>query len=187
MDSCEDVLDDFCNKYLPCVFSDCVNKKAGHGPKGHQNKNGKIIGLGAYESTFSADAYLGEWSNDLKQELRDIEQKLLARHKKGETTEGKAASDLHREYISGFYHRCSPASHFVSHSTCFCCLREPPEHSLPCGHVLCTPCLESYGDLTAKCVLELNSCPLHKTSWQEPYSIRIKPALAGVRVLSLDG
>lgn len=64
-----------------------------------------------------------------------------------------------------------------------------PQHSLPCGHVLCTPCVKGFGKSLNGSEYSLESCPLHPDdgSWRDAYVIRFKPDLAGVRVLSLDG
>ena len=107
-----------------------------------------------------------------------------------ETTEEEAASKLHHQTMNEFYQRLAPAEHFVSHTACFCCLRELPEHALRCGHIFCSACMRSYGSTKEKKgFICLKSCPLHShaTQWKFPFEIKVKPALAGVRVLSLDG
>ena len=88
-----------------------------------------------------------------------------------------------------FYRHFSRPEDFVSHSTCYACLMAPPEHSLPCGHVICTPCLRGLGKPRGKNVVELSACPIHGDTWplQFSFSVALKPAGAGVRVLSLDG
>ena len=119
-----------------------------------------------------------------------MQQALQQRHYASNfTTEDNAASELHRDYMASFYHRFRPASHFVSHLTCFSCLREPPEYPLPCGHVLCRPCVQSFGKPRGRGLIQLRDCPFHdaETRWQDPYLVTIKPPLAGTRVLALDG
>lgn len=98
---------------------------------------------------------------------------------------------LHQANVNNFYHHVGGAQNFVSHSTCFCCLRELAEHPLPCGHVLCTPCIKGYGKPHSELLgsFVMACCPLHDydTVFPAPCEIYFKPALAGVRVLSLDG
>jgi hypothetical protein len=61
-----------------------------------------------------------------------------------------------------------------------------PEHSLPCGHVICTPCLLGYGERQERDVIEITSCPLHSERTFR-WIVYLKPDAAGVRVLTLDG
>lgn len=164
--------------------------KSGHNPKGHQNSEGKIIAAGDYQSDFHADDYADDWYENIRRNLDGIQralQDILIRLP--HMAEQQAVSDLHREHMNHFYRLVGQASDFVSHSTCFSCLRELPEHPLPCGHVLCTPCVEAYGRRSGKTVIKLKACPLHvrETAWLSPWEIRVKPLYAGVRVLSLDG
>jgi hypothetical protein len=93
--------------------------------------------------------------------------------------------------VKRFYQHLGGADKFVSHSVCFCCLREMTEHALPCGHVLCTRCVKGYGVPTERMpgMYVMASCPLHDNSAMFPaqWGVYFKPELAGVRILSLDG
>jgi hypothetical protein len=103
------------------------------------------------------------------------------------------AAQIHRnDVMATFYqhpaqtdirHRCN------SNTVCLCCLSEPPEHSLPCGHVLCTPCIETYGRRRSKTEVDIEDCPLETVPAQlrKPWTVYFKPDSAGVRVLALDG
>lgn len=164
--------------------------KSGHNPKGHQNIEGRIIAAGDYQSNFHADEYADDWYENIRRNLDGIQRALQdTLIRLPHMTEQQAVSDLHRERMNDFYRLVGQAPDFVSHSTCFSCLRELPEHPLPCGHVICTPCVEAYGRRSGKTVIKLEACPLHvrETTWQSPWGIRVKPQYAGVRVLSLDG
>ena len=180
--------------YWPCNFKNrhgrCCNMKSGHNPKGHQSSDGKILAAGEYQSDFQADNYADEWIENLRHNLDDIQRSLQdALTRLPHMTEQEAASRLHREIMNDFYIRLGRVSNFVSHSTCFSCLRELPEHPLPCGHVLCAPCVEAYGIRCDKTLIRMKACPLHvyETQWLSPWQIRVKPLYAGVRILSLDG
>ncbi|KAE8449132.1 hypothetical protein EG329_008516 [Mollisiaceae sp. DMI_Dod_QoI] len=195
-DMCDEALDNFCNMYWPCAFRNaygqCCNVKSGHNPKGHQNSTGKILAAGDYRSDFHFDDYADEWINNIRLNLEQIQQQvheMMFRH--ASLTEPDAAAKIHRRVMNEFYKNVGDVFQFVSHSTCFSCLRELPEHPLPCGHVLCTPCVKSYGRQAEKTVMKLDSCPLHVVETEFvadfPWKIKIKPLYAGTRILSLDG
>lgn len=195
-DMCDEALDNFCNMYWPCSFRNqygqCCNMKSGHNPKGHQNSTGRILGAGEYKSDFHFDDYADEWINNIRLELEKIQQQVhetMFRHQSW--TEPDAAAKIHRRVMNEFYRNVGDVLQFVSHSTCFSCLRELPEHPLPCGHVLCTPCVQSYGRQAEKTVMKLDYCPLHYVETEFvnefPWKIKVKPQYAGTRILSLDG
>lgn len=71
--------------------------------------------------------------------------------------------------------------------TCFWCLRQCREHTLPCGHGICDTCTQKYGEPFegAECEFIISNC----ISCREPtcLKIKIKPPTAGPRILSIDG
>ena len=176
----------------PCGFSNekgqCVNAKSRHNSKGHQNDRGKIIATGNYRSTFSAFEYGPQWKATLFRNIHNLQNEILALSDKG-TPDEKAYIDLHTRNMTSFYKNLGSAWRFVSHCTCFCCLKEVPEHPLPCGHILCTECVKLFGHAQNRSSFELNSCPLHSedSRWAKPCVVRFKPEYAGSRILSLDG
>ena len=107
--------------------------------------------------------------------------------------EAKAAASIHQEAVmSHFYHSITRgrAQAFVSHTTCFSCLMELPLHALPCGHILCTPCIRAYGRLDGvRHSIVIHRCPIesHLSPYKEPWRIMLKPESAGLRILTLDG
>jgi hypothetical protein len=166
--------------------------KSGHNPKGHQNSTGKILATGGYESDFLFDDYADEWINNIRVHLEKTQQEVHEMmFRIPSLAEPDAAANIHRRVMNEFYRNVGDVLEFVSHSTCLSCLRELPEHPLPCGHVLCTPCVKSYGRQAEKTVLKLDSCPLHvaETEFVDdfPWKIKVKPLYAGTRILSLDG
>jgi len=95
----------------------------------------------------------------------------------------------HSALMSDFYSE-NQADGFRSHSTCVSCFTKMSIYALPCGHVLCTPCVKGYGKTDNKLDFNFKYCPLHpeQTQWVgRPFTIRFKPEFAGVRLLSLDG
>lgn len=194
-DYCDAALDDFCAIFWPCTFSNkrgqCVNVQDRH-KKGHQNEKGQIIGTGEYVSDFTWEKFSDEWLHLLQDHLSKFQLTIEQMLTYSETmAELEAATRLHYENVNNFYQRLGGAQVFISHSACFCCLREMAEHPLPCGHVICTPCVKGYGKPQGNLagLYTFATCPLHEldTTFSTPWEISFKPPLAGVRVLSLDG
>mgnify|MGYP003663593910 CR=1 FL=1 len=195
-----EALQSFSKKYWSCGFENkhgrCSLAKAGHGPKGHQRRDGKILASGDYFSDFDPEKTLREWNENLGQKIDELQRKLESKRlqQAGEKSyddddEQAFASEIHSLQTKVFFDKIGNVSNFVSHVACFSCLRELPEHPLPCGHVLCTPCVEAYGRRSGKSTILIDSCPLHSsaTRWVTSWEINIKPRYAGVRILSLDG
>jgi hypothetical protein len=192
LEYCDYALDDFCGLFWPCEFKTrqgrCVNVREGH-TKGHQNDKGKIIGSGGYMSTFTWDSFHERWFQSLLDNIRGMQEDIASQTPMfPHLPDKELVSRQHRINIQEFYRRLGSARRFISHSTCFCCLREMPEHPLHCGHVLCGPCVYAYGFKT-KHVIELDKCPLHYQDYRfpSPWTLTFKPELAGVRILCLDG
>jgi hypothetical protein len=168
-----------------------VNVRESH-VKGHQNERGQVIASGEYASNFTFDDFAEDWARLLQTHLSALQTDLSTHLMQPPSTdESIITTKLHHHGVTKFYQRLGGAQNFLSHTTCFCCLRELAEHPLPCGHVLCTPCIKSYGkahtELSGSFVMA--SCPLHDydTVFPTPWIVYFKPPLAGVRILSLDG
>ncbi len=194
---CDDAIEDFCDRHWPCEYSSpagrCVNVRSGHSQKGHQLKSGRTFGSGprsSYCSTFSVENFGNKWKSMVHHDLEQLLGKLREVSRDTESEE-QAASNLHQQYIlTSFFQHVGSSDKFISHSTCFSCLIAPPEHSLPCGHILCTPCLQAFGSLRGKSLVEVTTCPLwhaHEQFWEPPWPVAFKPASAGIRILTLDG
>ncbi|KAI9759344.1 MAG: hypothetical protein M4579_002402 [Chaenotheca gracillima] len=194
---CDDALEDFCNRHWPCEYisrnngrhGQCVNVRSGHGAKGHQLKNGKVFAWGSYQSLFSVETHQEIFRNHVYRNLVQLLDDLRVSAKRSHSEEATAAAIHQKAVMDPFYRHVGQADGFISHSTCLSCLMSPPEHLLPCGHVLCTPCLKAYGIVRKKVEVELRACPLHKaqTDWMVPWIVTLKPSTAGVRILTLDG
>ena len=191
---CEQALNDFCDRHWQCSYSRkkerCVNVLFGHASKGHQNGEGRVLASGDYVTSFDYNTVLCTWIQSLEHAINDIQKSrdkaLLA---KPSISAEEITSVLHLWNMNTFYNRIGSAGGFMSHSTCFCCLREIPVHPLSCGHVLCIPCVRSYGVSKEDGSIELSECPMGGAGerWLEPSLFKFKPPLAGVRVLCLDG
>ena len=77
MGFCDNALDEFCAMFWPCTFSSrgnrCVNAQVSH-QKGHQNKKGKIIGTGPYESDFTWELFADDWLHHLQGYLTEFQE-----------------------------------------------------------------------------------------------------------------
>lgn len=165
-----------------------MNTQSGH-IKGHQNSSARVIATGKYNSRFNYEDYEQKWRQVLRKNLAEIHQMVLERTISSQKDEKTLASIVHLELINNFYSTLGSAKIFKSHTACFGCLREYPEYPLPCGHVLCAICIDSYSQTQSSGRILLENCPLHKRDrrWLGPWQIRRKPHLAGLRVLTLDG
>jgi hypothetical protein len=105
--------------------------------------------------------------------------------------ENEAAAEIHQQdMLRNFYaHTIRGRSDaYISHTACFCCLFDPPEHALPCGHVLCTRCLNAFGMSRKRNIIEIDSCPIDSDKFAVgTWTVVMKPETAGVRILTLDG
>lgn len=168
----------------------CVNVRSGHSSKGHQLRSGRTFGSGPYKSSLSAVDFSNYWKSKIHHDLRLLLVRLREARRDDESEE-QTASNIHRSSIlKPFYVHAGFSDKYISHSTCLSCLIAPPEHALPCGHVLCTPCLQAFGSPRGNFLYDITSCPLgHKEPevWNIPWRVAFKPASAGVRILSLDG
>lgn len=191
---CEYAVKLFSDLYLPCEFENsrgkCCIKRLGHDTKGHQNHLGKLLAPGNYQSSFQPQHFKQEWLATIRDHLQDIEARFDDQsHRCSHLSNADIASEMHLQEINRFYYSIGGAGGFLSHEACLACLRELPEHALPCGHVLCNPCALAYGKKIAPTAILLERCPLHhrETFWEPPWQISVKPPQAGVRILCLDG
>ncbi|KAL8968226.1 MAG: hypothetical protein Q9183_002563 [Haloplaca sp. 2 TL-2023] len=192
MSYCERAFTDFCDMHWPCSFRkgklQCVKVAVGHNTKGHQTAQGKLIETGEYVPSFRYHNDLRQWIQSLEKELANIE--FAKDTSRPMLNPENVIPTLHVDNLQAFYSNIGSASDFKSHSTCFCCLREVPLHPLTCGHVLCTPCVYSYGTPRDTELIEVSHCPICLPEERRSYlaaTIEFKPKLAGVRVLCLDG
>ena len=130
---------------------------------------------------------------DLERFIEKIQKEFqLERDQKPESSDEVLVLRQHSALMSNFYSETNQfaLNKFRSHWTCVSCFAEMSIHALPCGHVLCTPCVKGYGETSNKLDFIFKHCPLHpeQTQWERrPFVIRFKPDFAGVRLLSLDG
>lgn len=198
IDHCDDALEDFCNRHWPCEYTSvrgtgrCVNVKVGHTTKGHQLRSAQVIAVGDYQSSFTPQEYRVVFRDDIYTALAKLLELLQEATSESSHLELEQAAKIHRDSVlRNFFNHLGGPTEFISHTACFSCLISTPEHPLPCGHVLCTPCVQAYGTPHGRTIIDMNYCPLHgndaKSYFDFSRPISIKPPGAGVRVLSLDG
>jgi hypothetical protein len=170
--------------------------RSGHGDKGHQNASGKIFADGKYEAQRTFESLQQEFANNSFFRLEELLLRLRLRQKSNtKNNEIQDAAEIHRDDVLAYFYRHvmikGKPGRYTSHTVCFCCLLRPPEHALPCGHVLCTQCVMIYGrgKPGSRCAIEINHCPMesHNVQVGQPWAIYLKPDAAGVRILTLDG
>lgn len=187
----------FSAHWLPCAFGRggrrCRNFHSTHA-KGHQRDDGKVMGItpSILQANFDPTHFLPAWTHIIEQGLARAQQEMLVG--------AEAQKHLSRRAVAALIHRreltqllaswMKHPSDLVSYKFClFCACRDNPEHPLPCGHVLCTACVETFRDGNAEDGLEPRyavRCPFHPTE-QAPAILQVKPTNAGVRILCLDG
>ena len=168
-----------------------MNTRDGHA-RGHQDDRGRWLGEGEYYSTFTGDAYRMTWHAHLKDVLLHIERLTKRRGafnlQDHQSDVAHKAAEQHLKMMNEFYRNVGGARHFQSNATCLSCLRDMPEHPLPCGHVICSKCVRTFGAARSATTFMLSWCPLETNKgWGRSIQISLKPAFAGVRALSLDG
>lgn len=159
---------------------------------------------GDYYTTLPIQDLLPQWLKWIYNWIAHFQTWLKAQATKDltrNTTEEDLVAQIHQHNMHKFYEQVDGSLSYISHSVCLCCLRALPEHPLQCGHVLCTPCVKTYGTLELRLTgltasqqsqVSLSRCPLHSPNKKgfevtEPRTITLKPEGAGVRILCLDG
>lgn len=181
-----------CSYRSPDGARSCALVKARHLAKGHQDEHG-IIATGEHVAAFDW-RFVERWMEQLKEAVEELHQTFVYELEQATCAEEglalpdeRVALDIHLKNIRHFFHRVGPATLLLSHSTCFCCVMDVPQHPLACKHVLCDKCVRGCGRVRERTVL-LASCPLHPedSRWEIPAVLRYKPDGAGIRILSLD-
>lgn len=198
LDHLDNALENFCDRHWPCEHVDpkrlgdrCVNVRSGHGAKGHQSKSGKLLAAGDYISSFVFGGNQYKFQRDTYLKLVSLSDRVREKEALG-TPKEQAAADTHREIVMPqFYEHASRGDvrSFVSHTVCFSCLIQPPEHALPCGHIICTSCLKTYGRLHYDLLVEISAYPMERSGkrFRSTWKVFLKPPSCGVRVLALGG
>lgn len=92
----------------------------------------------------------------------------------------------HQEVLATIRHETDPKL-LRSAECCLSCLAAPPQHVLECGHTLCDTCVRTFAkpQIGEEASYVVEACLL--CSAQVNLRVQLKPATAGIRVLSIDG
>lgn len=171
--------------------------RSGHKSKGHQSADGKVFAAGDYLSDFMFSVHGLSFCNRVFFCLSELLCELTTHVQEAAGDEEEVAARIHQKMIlTNLYSHVKHSStgsgatdFLISHTACYCCLFGQAEHSLPCGHVLCSACVRTYGRARGPNDIEIFQCPIEgsDSSIWPPWRIQLKPKFAGVRVLTLDG
>jgi hypothetical protein len=182
-------------QHAPCEFEytstisrdvyPCVKKYRHHGDLHRILRKSKVSDkefYGRFDTEFIPERF--RWDEQVLRWLRDTEPGI------GMTKEA-AKSQVVRQHLirlRTFFSKTLLDTE-VFHTTCLSCFNHPPEHKLPCGHLICTPCARDFGKIDGGHGLSAAICPLHESKqWAGSERLAtLQPPSAGLRVLSLDG
>ncbi|KAI3317161.1 hypothetical protein HD806DRAFT_515838 [Xylariaceae sp. AK1471] len=198
----DDALENFCDQHWPCEFTNprtgvrCVNVRSGHTSKGHQSADGRVFAAGDWVSKFSFENHhsFRDWVYSC---LAELLKELATQVQQNGEAEQQVAAHMHKtmaltnlfshaKHSNGTPHT---RNYLTNHTACFCCLFGQAEHCLPCGHVLCTACINTYGHSKGMNWVEILECPFvcQGNKGISACVIQMKPRSAGIRVVTLDG
>lgn len=150
------------------------------------------MGTSPFQTSLDPARFFPAWTQMIQQGLARAQQELLVRAQNQEQRSRRAVAALihRRELTRALAYWMQHPSDLVSYKFClFCACQANPEHLLPCGHVLCTACVETFHDGRADDEPQSRyavRCPFHPAE-QAPALLHVKPAGAGLRILCLDG
>jgi hypothetical protein len=199
---CARAISQFLNETAQCAFIDpdngerCINTYMGHA-QGHQSGDWKLLKGGLFMSdNFDSQGFLTIVETAVHAIMFNINAKAPSSRRQWR----RYAAEVHRENIAEL--RLLKGSlcmskgmieHDIRSTTvCYGCFFGRPEYQLPCNHVICEYCIKDFDETPKEdqypgwathhsCII----CEASDSGW--PYRIPLKPDLARVRVLSLDG
>ncbi|KAJ4183357.1 hypothetical protein NW755_009848 [Fusarium falciforme] len=191
---CDEATEQYWMKFWPCSYfietpegrQQCVNAPSGH----PHHQGGKAVKGGdkGHVSSHTLEQLQEKFRHRVEKAFVELRSKLKNHSDDHERL--REASKIHLVQARQFYESIGNTDELVSHLTCLVCLDGVPEHSLPCGHVICRACAEAAGESTPGGIVTLQACPLQdhrKDYWLRGWVGYIKPSQAGLRILSLDG
>jgi len=210
---CREAIQEFYRGHWPCSYvgnrGRCINVSTKH-QKGHQIGNGQVVAAGGYEQEryygqkrADGDYFVVEVSNQYQKQLQALineeihptanenDDTPFKNEEKVRLQQGAAKNQravLRTKPFCDLWSTGSLSEVTSSHSTCFCCLFSAPTHPLPCGHVLCDPCVEDFSRRSDPCLM-IDCCPLCGDNKGSVSAWRLMkdPEEAAPRILCLDG
>lgn len=193
-DICRSVMQWYDDFYVPCESTckdlvkrrvPCQQVRKYHGPLHRARTTMHTTDWeGEFRSSFNRNRFA--WESRVLQQMRVLEERYRWYDPENPRSARSRA------------HRCSllelcahiKTRHFFSNSICVCCLANPPEHELRCGHVICTECAMDFGRIDSRTRIAIDRCPLHNGtlgSYEPRQTVNLEPPFTGLRVLVLDG
>lgn len=141
---------------------------------------------GRFENSFDPKEY--KWADQVLGGIEDVQERFSGYHWNG-LRHGWA--EAHKRCIKQFYTKLGEPRLFDSHAICLCCLANPPEHHLQCGHVICSPCAIDFGRNDTITEIVVEECPVCDDDTRGNASLQTiiprPPPFSGQRILVLDG
>ncbi|KAI0490190.1 hypothetical protein F4859DRAFT_183291 [Xylaria cf. heliscus] len=166
----------------------CQQRKATHGDW-HRASNRYINDEKWGEFSHKFDPAKFNWPDRVLGRMEQM-QKDPVWHSSNSSRQDRVIS--HGKTIQRFYKNFTGDQGIFSNSICLCCLSNPPDHQLSCGHTICLECAKDFGRIDDHLKVVIDQCPLHDTILHnqltnEPTIIAVQPPHSGLRVLVLDG
>ncbi|KAK6334457.1 hypothetical protein TWF730_003671 [Orbilia blumenaviensis] len=214
--SCSYLYDQFVDQIWPCEFSlsgsCCYRTKAEHEEHGEKagghweyhfiDKRGQhrgFIAPGTYQTRIDPGfkrEFLKRASRSFIQfsELfgfRGTHAGMQSESSDTAQTDTLSLKKVYPAVVTKFYDNIGGVSSYTHRRACLLCLNGLAEHGLPCGHILCTPCLKAFSAPRLSADFDngfhIERCPVDDSVFRPEPFFPMKPLAAGVRVLSVDG
>lgn len=165
----------------------CQNTEAGHGSKGHQDREGNTLGKGDFQSPYNSTK-----RHEFVERISLLYRIRLEKVADEDRRRPKLGPRIVEEHKNTLAKEQQLWTSIFSNKTCLCCLMSHPDYVLPCGHAVCEKCVKIFGTNEPGDAhsFRLESCTLCHQSLSidnKPWIISLKPPDAGLRILSLDG
>ncbi|KAH8805185.1 hypothetical protein F5884DRAFT_859795 [Xylogone sp. PMI_703] len=156
----------------------CRNQKNGHA-QGHQSASGAFLAPGDYQSPYTEQA--------CQAFLDNLEYQCIASLNR---LRGEASTDASapiRQHSAALQDERQLLMELASQKICFFCLADSPDFKLDCQHNICSSCIKRFGrGKVGTCIYTLSQCPICQEA-ERDITFQLKPAEAGVRILTIDG
>ncbi|KAI8948038.1 hypothetical protein F4801DRAFT_474669 [Xylaria longipes] len=176
------------NRFPMMVAFNCQQRRKTHGDM-HRSFSNKYI----------SDEWWGEFKHDFDPARFNWPDRILGRMEEmqkdvwcenGDSRQARVLA--HSKTLQRFYRNLNDDLGIFSNSICLCCLSNPPDHELSCGHIICLECAKDFGRVNDHLRIIVDQCPMHDNLLRDqltkqPTVIAVQPPQSGLRVLVLDG
>ncbi|KAF2969406.1 hypothetical protein GQX73_g4164 [Xylaria multiplex] len=175
------------NRFPMMVAFDCQQRRATHGEMHRSsNKYTSDDWWGEFKHDFDLDKF--NWPDRILGRMEDMQKDVWCDN--GDSRQARVLA--HGRTLKRFYKNLTDDLGIFSNSICLCCLSNPPDHELSCGHVICLECAKDFGRVDDYLRITVDQCPMHDALLRDqvtrqPTVIAVQPPQSGLRVLVLDG